>query len=88
MLRFTTYLDDVQPMGGGLMLWPRSHKAVHRYFHQRPREIDGSFQLTDAFADRGWQILYDGSVVDNGDGVGPPTEFAGEPCLVWIERGA
>jgi ectoine hydroxylase-related dioxygenase (phytanoyl-CoA dioxygenase family) len=47
MLGATTYLYDVQPGGGGFVLWPRSHHKVWEYFRTHPQHIDGSFQDND-----------------------------------------
>lgn len=42
MMGFTTYLEDVAPAGGGMVYWPRSHHAIHKYFCANPdRIIDG-----------------------------------------------
>ncbi|MCX5659238.1 MAG: phytanoyl-CoA dioxygenase family protein [Planctomycetota bacterium] len=43
MLSATTYLWDVQPMGGGLTLWPQSHLAAWRYFRARPEHVSGGY---------------------------------------------
>lgn len=43
MLSATTYLYDVQPMGGTLTLWPGSHLAAWRYFRRRPDHLDGGY---------------------------------------------
>ena len=36
-----TYLESVGPGGGGTLLWPSSHKAIHRYFCEHPSTIAG-----------------------------------------------
>ena len=38
------------------MIWPRSHKAVHRFFLANPEQIDGSYMLRDDWD--GWGTLY------------------------------
>lgn len=42
-LQAVTYLDDVAHGGGAHLYWPRSHRAVHRFFREFPEQIDGSF---------------------------------------------
>ena len=44
MLGATTYMDDVEPGGGGFVYWPRSHEPVQAYFREHPEQIDGSFR--------------------------------------------
>ena len=44
MLGATTYMDDVEPGGGGFVYWPRSHGPVQAYFREHPEQIDGSFR--------------------------------------------
>ena len=36
-----TYLESVKPNGGGTLLWPTSHRAIHRYFCEHPETIVG-----------------------------------------------
>ena len=36
MLGATTYMDDVEPGGGGFVYWPRSHEPVQAYFRGAP----------------------------------------------------
>lgn len=40
MLGAITYLEDVQPSGGGFYYWPRSHLAAHSFFKSRPECIN------------------------------------------------
>eukprot|EP01051_Picozoa_sp_SAG22_P021237 SAG22_NODE_4610_length_1217_cov_0.703041_1_plen_197_part_01 len=55
-LGITTLLSDVRHGGGAFTIWPRSHRAVHRFFLANPETIDGSFV---ARADwNGWGTLY------------------------------
>eukprot|EP01043_Picozoa_sp_COSAG02_P035651 COSAG02_NODE_2566_length_8519_cov_3.109857_2_plen_408_part_00 len=37
----TTYLESVVPGGGGTLLWPSSHRAIHRYFCEHPDTVVG-----------------------------------------------
>jgi hypothetical protein len=48
-------LTDVQHAGGAFTIWPRSHRAVHRYFLAHPEQIDGSFYNLEKFS---WDALY------------------------------
>ena len=56
MLGITTLLSDVQQKGGAFTIWPRSHRAVHRFFQAHPEQIDGSFVQRPDW--NGWKILY------------------------------
>ena len=43
MMGATTYLDNVDPGGGGFFLWPRSHEHIHTYMQAQPgRIVDGA----------------------------------------------
>ena len=55
-LGMTTLLSDVRHAGGAFIVWPRSHRAVHRYFLAHPEQIDGSFQASQGWG--GWGSLY------------------------------
>lgn len=44
MLAATTYLYDVEPMGGAFIYWPKSHLTTQRYFLENPDDIDGRFR--------------------------------------------
>ena len=46
----------MQHGGGAFVIWPRSHKAVHRFFLANPEQIDGSFHGRDDWD--GWGTLY------------------------------
>ena len=46
----------MQHGGGAFVIWPRSHKAVHRFFLANPEQIDGSYMLRDDWD--GWGTLY------------------------------
>jgi hypothetical protein len=54
-LGITTMLSDVRHAGGAFTIWPRSHRAVHRYFLAHPEQIDGSFYNLEQFS---WDALY------------------------------
>ena len=54
MLGATTYMDDVEPGGGGFVYWPRSHWPVQAYFREHPEQIDGSFRDRDDWEERQW----------------------------------
>lgn len=45
VLAATTYLQESEHAGGCFWFYPRSHKAVHKYFLQHPEQIDGSFYV-------------------------------------------
>eukprot|EP01048_Picozoa_sp_COSAG05_P024057 COSAG05_NODE_5485_length_1161_cov_1.644068_1_plen_331_part_01 len=82
MLGVTTLLSDVEKKGGAFTIWPRSHRAVHRFFQAHPEQIDGSFVQR---ADWGtWATLYQHP---RSHDVGVPAEGvqvvgkAGDVCL-------
>jgi hypothetical protein len=56
-------LTDVQHAGGAFTIWPRSHRAVHRYFLAHPEQIDGSFYNLENFS---WGALYKSSQWSDG----------------------
>jgi hypothetical protein len=62
---------------GGFTFWPRSHRAVHRFFRKRPELIDGSFYILPEWSDGGWKIMYDREEYNYGLDVGEATEFIG-----------
>ena len=80
MLGATLYLRDVQPQGGGLFVWPRSHAAVHRYFQRHEGSIDGRYCTDPDYLEKGWTALYQGD-----EGVLPPQEFVAkaDTLLLW-----
>ena len=86
-LAATTYLADVEHGGGGFTFWPRSHRAVHKYFLQRPAEIDGSFYIREDWDQKAWSMFYDQPL--EGDSwdfePGPATEFTGQvgDVVLW-----
>ncbi|MCE9590725.1 MAG: phytanoyl-CoA dioxygenase family protein [Planctomycetes bacterium] len=55
MVSATTYLYDVEPMGGGLTLWPGSHTAAWNYFRARPDQLDGGYIHDPDF---NWKIFH------------------------------
>jgi hypothetical protein len=62
---------------GGFTFWPRSHRAVHRFFRKRPELIDGSFYVLPEWGDGAWSIMYDREEYNYGLDVGGATEFIG-----------
>ena len=78
MLAATTYLEDVQPRGGGFFYWPGSHLPVHDYFRAHPEQIDGSFRDRDDWEQRTWGIFSD-------DCPNEPVEFTGAAgdLILW-----
>jgi len=80
MLGATLYLRDVQPQGGGLFVWPRSHAAVHSYFRKHEGSIDGRYVTHPDYYTKGWGALYEGD-----KGVQPPREFVAKAgtLLLW-----
>jgi hypothetical protein len=93
ILAATTYLADVEPSGGAFVYWPRSHRAVNRFFQQYPDTLDGSFRILPDFwgepagaangaaptspASRQWAVMY-GDDRETSIGVGECTEFVGK----------
>ena len=61
MLGATTYMDDVEPGGGGFVYWPRSHEPVQAYFREHPEQIDGSFRDRKDWEERQWALFSDES---------------------------
>jgi hypothetical protein len=84
-LAATTYLEDVEPGGGSFTFWPRSHRAVHRFFLERPELIDGSFYVLPEWDNGGWSMMYEGEEYSRGLDVGEATEFIGEKgdVILW-----
>ena len=41
MLAATAHLVDVEEKGGAFIYWPRSHRAVNRFFQRHPERLDG-----------------------------------------------
>ncbi len=92
MCAATTYLADVEPGGGAFVYWPRSHRAVNRFFQQYPETLDGSFRILPTFWDepaganngaaptkagsRQWDVMY-GDDRETSIAVGECTEFVG-----------
>ena len=44
------YLEDVKPQCGAMFAWPGSHRAVHRYFCQKPHLIQSGGRVGGAGA--------------------------------------
>ena len=61
----TLYLNDVIENGGCFTFYAGKHLSVHRFFRKNPLMIDGSFQTTKAYEDRGWVCLYDDRATEN-----------------------
>ena len=78
MLGATTYMDDVEPGGGGFVYWPRSHEPVQAYFREHPEQIDGSFRDRDDWEERQWGLFSDQSPDQ-------PVEFTGRAgdVILW-----
>jgi hypothetical protein len=78
MLGATTYLEDVEPGGGGFYYWPDSHLPVAQYFREHPEQIDGSFRERDDWEERTWGIFSD-------DCDSEPREFTGAAgdLILW-----
>ena len=78
MLGATTYLEEVEPGGGGFYFWPDSHLPVQEYFRENPEQIDGSFTNRDDWDDRGWGLFSDRCS-------SPPREFTGAAgdVILW-----
>ena len=64
MLAATAHLVDVEEKGGAFIYWPRSHRAVNRFFQRHPERLDGSFRTMEQFwsgdpaTSRQWEVLY------------------------------
>ena len=86
-LGVTTMLTDVRHAGGAFVLWPRSHRAVHRYFVAHPEQIDGSFSNADGFR---WDTLYKSEQWSGGLGADDAglevIADAGDICLCQSRR--
>ena len=78
MLGATTYMDDVEPGGGGFVYWPRSHEPVQAYFREHPEQIDGSFRDRADWEERQWGLFSDESPHQ-------PVEFTGRAgdVILW-----
>ena len=70
MLGATTYLDAIEPRGGGFYYWPQSHLTTHEYFLEFPTHIDGSFDKRADWEERSWRVFSDRSPRE-------PVEFIG-----------
>lgn len=93
ILAATTYLADVEAGGGAFVYWPRSHRAINRFFQQYPETLDGSFRILPTFwgepaganngaaptspASRQWDVMY-GDDRETSIAVGECTEFVGK----------
>lgn len=85
------YLDPVEEQGGCFTVVPGQHKSVWRYFCENPAQIDGSFQRTVTYQERGWRALYEsegGADADeNGGGDRPSFQFVGDAGSVLFWHG-
>ena len=45
MLAATANLVDVEEKGGAFIYWPRSHRAVNRFFQRHPERLDGDVEF-------------------------------------------
>ena len=70
MLGATTYLEDVEPGGGGFFFWSDSHRPVHDFFRRHPKQIDGSFREREDWEEKSWGLFSD-------DNPQPAQEFTG-----------
>ena len=80
-LGITTCLTDVDRDGGSFTLFPRSHRAFHRYFCRHPERVDGSWgdHLLRGTPPGGFQPIFDAARTDPIDPVevGAPLQFCG-----------
>jgi hypothetical protein len=76
MVAATAYVFDVEPQGGGTIVWPGSHRLVWEYFRAHPEQIDGSFRTVFQAAGHGWEVFHRGI---------EPIEFTGQAgdVIVW-----
>lgn len=88
-LGITTCLTDVDRDGGGFTLFPRSHRAFHRYFRRHPERVDGSYNdhLLRGTPRGGFQHIFDAAMSDPVDPVrvGSPLQFCGRAgdTILW-----
>ena len=76
-------LTDVSHAGGAFMIWPRSHRAVHRFFLSNREQIDGSFGSRDDWT--GWDTLYKDPEWSGGLGMADePMEVVGPAGTVCL----
>lgn len=76
MVAATAYVFDVEPQGGGTIVWPGSHRLAWEYFRAHPEHIDGSFRSAFKESGQGWDVFHRGI---------EPVEFTGQAgdTIVW-----